>query len=744
MALKDKLLGNNVTGGSKTAFQAAIANADAQAIANNRNAAIAAYQQGLASGNAAAGAAAAAQQLAKNRNTLIAAYQQGALSGGASTPAASTSTGTGATLPFKVSEGTRFTGANDAQRATLQNAANIYASGGDWQSAVNGLRTNGDFVSYTDENGLPVGALRSVSGVTNGEYLWALNGQMTDSTVPTGTVLYSADGSRWVVGAGGSLSSAPVGTAVSGPGSVGAIGATEGLAQAAATAKSAQTAASTAPAAAPAATTTPAAQTTPAQATPAPAATTMTPATPTMPAATSIAATSAPAPTFTPDVASVPEAAQGTTPYQAALNAYDYGPAPEWNGSEYERQRDEYLQRAANSQFSYDPAADPAWQAYQKQYAREGQRAIQDTLGQYAAMTGGAPSSYAVSAATQAGDYYAAQLTDKLPQLYNDAYNRYLQDYQRMLGLSQEYGALGQTDYNRYLDQLGQYNTDRNFQYGLNRDAVSDARYDQEWAQNLREYANEQGWKSAEWQQYLREYGDRLSEADRQWVYQMARDAVSDARYADETAYNRAADSRDWQQYLREYGDRLGETEHQWAYQQARDAVSDARYADETAYDRAEDAQDWAQYLREYEDEQRSEGIREAITVSEFLGYVPQRYAEVLGIPAGTSTDSAVYRAATGSAGDDAGESAEPKQNGGTVSFGKSGSSVKTATAVNGSADLTSLDYDQDEGIFHWSGKDYGSLGKLAKDVEAAGLSESQLQELSRKLRKYGFAVSFG
>ena len=91
--------------------------------------------------------------------------------------------------------------------------------------------------------------------------------------------------------------------------------------------------------------------------------------------------------------------------------------------------------------FSYDLESDPVWQAYKKQYTREGQRATQDALGTTAASTGGIPSSYATATATQAGDYYAAQMTDKVPELYQQAYNR-------------------------YLNELSQWNADRSFGYG--------------------------------------------------------------------------------------------------------------------------------------------------------------------------------------------------------------------------------------------------------------------------------------
>lgn len=56
--------------------------------------------------------------------------------------------------------------------------------------------------------------------------------------------------------------------------------------------------------------------------------------------------------------------------------------------------------------------------AYKKAYLREADRTMRDTLGQYATMTGGIPSTQAVTAASQAADYQKSQLAEKLPSLY--------------------------------------------------------------------------------------------------------------------------------------------------------------------------------------------------------------------------------------------------------------------------------------------------------------------------------------
>lgn len=55
--------------------------------------------------------------------------------------------------------------------------------------------------------------------------------------------------------------------------------------------------------------------------------------------------------------------------------------------------------------------------AYKKQFLQEADRTMRDTLGQYATMTGGIPSTQAVAAASQQADYYKSQLGQQLADL---------------------------------------------------------------------------------------------------------------------------------------------------------------------------------------------------------------------------------------------------------------------------------------------------------------------------------------
>lgn len=77
--------------------------------------------------------------------------------------------------------------------------------------------------------------------------------------------------------------------------------------------------------------------------------------------------------------------------------------------------------------FNYSLKDDPVWGDYRKEYLREGERATANALGQANAASAGRTSTASMTAATQAGDYYATKLTDKIPELYNDAWQRELQ-----------------------------------------------------------------------------------------------------------------------------------------------------------------------------------------------------------------------------------------------------------------------------------------------------------------------------
>ena len=215
---------------------------------------------------------------------------------------------------------------------------------------------------------------------------------------------------------------------------------------------------------------------------------------------------------------------------QLSPSSFDYDPAPTYTNRYDDTIQDLLNEMIDREEFSYDPATDPLYQNSRKQYTREGQRAKADTLGAAAAATGGIPSSYATTAAAQAGNYYAAQLTDKIPELYQLAYDQYLNDYQMMLSDLNAVQAAEQNDYNKFRDQLGQYNTDRNFYYGQLLDEIDSQTLERQEA--LQEALNQA------------QYGDYSGIADRGWDVSNIPAEREWQQYLDEVSYDRKQQSQ--------------------------------------------------------------------------------------------------------------------------------------------------------------------------------------------------------
>lgn len=155
--------------------------------------------------------------------------------------------------------------------------------------------------------------------------------------------------------------------------------------------------------------------------------------------------------------------------------------------------------------FSYDAAIDPLYQQYRKQYTREADRSAEDVLGKAAVMTGGMPSTAAVAASQQASDYQMSQMTDKIPELQQLAYSMYQDKLSGDRADLNTLIGLEDNNYNRWL-------ADRNYLYQLARDQVGD----QQTADALA-YQKQQ---------------DKLN-----YDYQKERDSIEDARYNAEWQY---------------------------------------------------------------------------------------------------------------------------------------------------------------------------------------------------------------
>ena len=77
----------------------------------------------------------------------------------------------------------------------------------------------------------------------------------------------------------------------------------------------------------------------------------------------------------------------------------------EWNAEEnpwYQKAQQTAETLLNRPAFTYDPGADPLWLTAKDQYARLGKRAMEDVMGQSAALSGGYASSYAQTQGQQA------------------------------------------------------------------------------------------------------------------------------------------------------------------------------------------------------------------------------------------------------------------------------------------------------------------------------------------------------
>lgn len=75
--------------------------------------------------------------------------------------------------------------------------------------------------------------------------------------------------------------------------------------------------------------------------------------------------------------------------------------------------------------FRYQAGADPLYQAYASQSMENGRRAMWDSMGRAAALTGGYGSSYAQALGQQQYDEYLRRLGEAIPEFYGLAWQQY-------------------------------------------------------------------------------------------------------------------------------------------------------------------------------------------------------------------------------------------------------------------------------------------------------------------------------
>lgn len=138
---------------------------------------------------------------------------------------------------------------------------------------------------------------------------------------------------------------------------------------------------------------------------------------------------------------------------------------------QYQSQWAQKQQQAASDymnrpDFKYSLNGDPLYQQYKEQYQRQGKLAMQDTIGQAAAMNGGYGSSYGQMAGQQVYDSKLQQLNDRVPELYNLALSKYQADGEQLLNRFNLAASMEGQDYSRYQDALSAWQNERDYAAG--------------------------------------------------------------------------------------------------------------------------------------------------------------------------------------------------------------------------------------------------------------------------------------
>ena len=149
--------------------------------------------------------------------------------------------------------------------------------------------------------------------------------------------------------------------------------------------------------------------------------------------------------------------------------------APVYRDEARHKQSALYEQIAAHGPFQYDPGADPLYGITRDRYVQQGRMAMKDSMGQAAALTGGYDSSYGQAVGQQQYDASLRGLSELIPELYQQAYRMYRDQGD---ALQQQYELLGKQadrDYDRYRDELGDWQTERDWQQDRENDAYDRA-----------------------------------------------------------------------------------------------------------------------------------------------------------------------------------------------------------------------------------------------------------------------------
>lgn len=305
---------------------------------------------------------------------------------------------------------------------------------------------------------------------------------------------------------------------------------------------------------------------------------------------------------------------------RAALDAQNAA-RPGSYQSKYQPQLEDLYKKITERQpFTYDVNADPTYQQYKDLYVRQGKQAMQHTIGQAAALTGGYGNSYAQSAGQQAYNAYLEQLGAVVPELYGQAAEQYAREGDEMRA---NYGLLSDReaqDYARYADEFNRYLNERDYLAAQARDEA-DADFARWQDAANREYqAGRDAEEDRQWAESFNYQQGRDQEADRQWqaTYdyrtqqdaldrerQAARDAEADRQWAESFNYQKESDAADRAYRQNQFDYQKSQDALDRERQAARDAESDRQWQESFGYQKERDTTKDSQWQKEFDEQIR-------------------------------------------------------------------------------------------------------------------------------------------
>lgn len=225
-----------------------------------------------------------------------------------------------------------------------------------------------------------------------------------------------------------------------------------------------------------------------------------------------------------------------------------------------------YGQISNHEKFSYDMNNDAFYKQYAQQYQNNAKLAMQDTVAQASALTGGYGNSYAATAGQAMYNQQMQGLNDRATELYQ-------------LALQQ---------YNAEADRLNNLYSMTANAYGMEQDRINADIAEAQWNAEFDEAQRQYNWN-------MIYNASRAMAQDAQWAagyaFDVGRAAVSDAQWEKSFDYNASRDKvadEQWQKTFDYNASRDAVADSQWKaefnYQKQRDDISDAQFKSELDY----------------------------------------------------------------------------------------------------------------------------------------------------------------